>query len=379
MNRPVPAPRTGRNRLLAVVVAAFLSGGCLVAPPATEARSREGVVRAENVERAHAVADALERLVPEVLALVPDTRRAGLEVWVQDVPALYEHEASAYSDADGFFAAHSRRIHLREGPDHIERTLAHELVHASLGPSWRTLPGTLEEGLCDYVSTLLCPEAAGRLAAGRLSSAAFATGGLVLDIDLAAPATDRPGEHDVCWSARLRLEGEPRVSVDPFRVFDLEAGLSSIELSASQKKAYYGIAFLLVRRIGERAGLEGLHELCVRAREQGLEHVPAERILEAAGLGLDRASLRAAIETAFGPRELEALVSAHPEFLASTVAHYLAPVNPEANLQDELETLEAFVTVSRGKSRGLAIASLAPFGAEIAHAARREPGRAAVR
>lgn len=372
MKTSVFADPIARLRLMAIAVAAFLSGGCLVAPPTEDVQARDGLVRAGTLERAQVVASALDRLAPGVLERVPDSRRCRLEVWVQDVPALYEHQADAYSDADGFFAEQAGRIHLRDGSDHIERTLAHELVHASLGPSWKSLPGTLEEGLCDYVSTLLCPDAAGRLAAGRLSSAAFATGGLSLDVDLAEPATERAGEHDVCWSARLRLEGEPRVNVDPFRVFDLEAGLSSTALSGVQKKAYYGIAYLLVRRIAERVGLEGLHELCLRANAEGLDQIPAERVLEAAGLGLDRAGLRGAILAAFGPAELEALVGSHPEFLAATVARYLAPLVPLSGLREELESLEAFVAVTRTSSRGLAIASLAPFGDEIAAAVVRE-------
>jgi hypothetical protein len=351
----------------------------MVAPPREHSVAREGVVRAATKAEADRVARALDDLRPQVLALVPDARRLELEVWVQDVPVLYEFQADAYSDADGFFAEGPGRIHLREGSDHIERTLAHELVHASLGDSWRSLPGTLEEGLCDYISMQLCPNSAARLSAGRLSSAAFATGGLVLEIDLAEESTDRPGEHDVCWSARLRLEGDPRVTVDPLRVFDLEAGLSSSDLSSSQKKAFYGIAFLVVERIARRVGIEGLHEMCERANAEGLDQIPAERLLEAAGLGLDRAGLRTAIELEFGPREIEELVRAHPEFLASTVAHYLLPLERDGNLRNELETLEAFVAVSGPRTNGLAIQSLAPFQGDIEQAFLREWPRLAQR
>ncbi len=368
MKTSVRAAPVARIRLAAIAASAFLLGGCMVSPPLEHALAREGVVRAATRSRAEEVALALDLLRPQVIAMVPDARRLDLEVWVQDVPALYEFQASAYSDADGFFAEGARRIHLREGSDHIERTLAHELVHAALGDSWRSLPGTLEEGLCDYVSTRLCPSSAARLSAGRLSSAAFATGGLALEIELANPAPDRPGEHDVCWSARLRLEGEPRVSVDPLRVFDLEAGLSSSELTPSQKKAFYGIAFLVVERIARRVGIEGLHQMCEQANAEGLAFVPAERLLEAAGLGLDRQSLRSAIEAEFGAAEIEELVRVHPEFLASTVAHYLRPLGLEGDLLDELETLEAFVAVSGPKTRGLAIASLAPFENEVQQA-----------
>ncbi|MBL8857231.1 MAG: hypothetical protein JNL28_01825 [Planctomycetes bacterium] len=377
MKASVPAGPIAPLRWAAIAATAVLAGGCMVSPPREHTRAQEGVVRAASPLTAERVGQAFDRLLPGVLALVPDSRRRDIEIWVQDVPALYEFQSSAYSDADGFYAHSARRIHLREGSENIERTLAHELVHASLGRSWETLPGTLEEGLCDYISTLLCPDAAARLSAGRLASAAFSTGGLVLDIDLALPSTDRPDQRDVCWSARLRLEGEPRIDVDPLRVFDEEAGLSSSDLTPSQKKAYYGIAFLVVQRIADRVGIEGLHQLCVNARREGLSQVPAERLLEAAGLGLERADLRAAIEEAFTPREIAEIVRAHPEFLASTVAHYLGPVGLEREILDDIVQLEAFIAVSGPAGRGLAIASMEPFRSDIEHAVRRSGPRLA--
>src|SRR4030095_9983937 len=99
-------------------------------------------------------------------------------------PALWAFARSAYSDADGFWAEGVGRIHLRTGAERLERTLAHELVHQCAGEMFEELPGTLEEGLCDLVASLACPESAARLRAGRLSSAAFATRGLVVALEL---------------------------------------------------------------------------------------------------------------------------------------------------------------------------------------------------
>src|SRR5689334_5743432 len=281
MKAPVFAAPSGR--CLSVPVAAFaLLSGCQVSPPAASEVAREGMVRAADPLVAGEVAHDLDALLPRVLALLPDTRRSPLEVWVQEVPALYAFKTSAYSDADGFFAEGAQRIHLRAGSDNIERTLAHELVHATLGPSWRTLPGTLEEGLCDVVSARLCPDAAARLAAGRLSSAAFATGGLVLDVELQMPATERNNVLEACWSARLRLDGEPRLRLDPLLAFDVHAGLSTTDMPGEEKKACYGLAFLVVQRIVERNGFEGLHDLCVRAADAGLDTVPVAELLDAA-------------------------------------------------------------------------------------------------
>lgn len=365
MKTAVFAAAIARFLCASIAVVAFPLAGCQVSPPAAHSLAREGIVRASTRDRAAEIAEQLDRLRPRVLALLPDARRTDLEVWIQDVPALYEFQTSAYSDADGFFAEDAHRIHLRDGSDHIERTLAHELVHASLGKSWSTLPGTLEEGLCDVVSAHLCPDAAARLSAGRLSSAAFATGGLVLDVDLAIPSRDRPGEHEVCWSARLRLDGDPHVRVDPLRAFEVKAGLSSSDLAPALKKAYYGIAFLVVSRIVERIGIEGLHALCAQASAEGLATIPVERLLAAAELGPDCDSFRAAIDEALGAPEIEELVTAHPEFLVSTIVRYLGPQRPDSPAVLEVDQFQAFIALSGSNRGGLAIASLASLRSRV--------------
>jgi hypothetical protein len=345
MKAKVFAARAGRLLPVPVTLAALLFG-CQVGPPRASENAREGVVRASDPFVAVNVARDLDDLLPRVLALLPDTRRSPLEVWVQETPALYAFKTSAYSDADGFFAEGAQRIHLRAGSDNLERTLAHELVHATLGPSWRTLPGTLEEGLCDVVSARLCPDAAARLAAGRLSSAAFATGGLVLDVELQMPTPDHNDASEACWSARLRLDGEPRLRIDPLLAFDVHAGLSTSNLPAEEKKACYGLAFVVVQRIVERSGFEGLHDLCAKAGAAGLETVPVAALLDAAGIDGSVQSFHDAIDAAFGPDELHELVRSHPEFLVTTVARYVGPMTPSEAGDDALARLSARVSVA---------------------------------
>src|SRR4029079_15466059 len=131
MKALVFAARTGKLLGMPVAVSALLSG-CQVSPPAVREGARAGMVRDADTLVAGEVAHDLDALLPRVLALQPDTRRSPLEVWVQEVPALYAFKTSSYSDADGFFAEGAQRIHLRAGSDNIERTLAHELVHATL-------------------------------------------------------------------------------------------------------------------------------------------------------------------------------------------------------------------------------------------------------
>jgi hypothetical protein len=264
----------------------------------------------------------LDGLLPRVTALVPDTRERPLEVWVQETPRLYRFWTTSNQEADGFWAESPGRIHLRETGAGLERTLAHELVHATLGESWGRLPGTMEEGVCDWVSARLCPLNASRLRAGRLSAACFATGGMELDVDLLVPGPPDSLAIEIGYSASVLLRGEDEVPIDPGSVFEVRAGMSDSGLSASTKKALYGIAFLLVDRITERVGLEGLHDLCRRARELGLDEVPAEWFLAAAGLeDADERAWRAAFHEGLGARDLREMLAMYPALLTDTLDH----------------------------------------------------------
>jgi hypothetical protein len=284
------------------------TASCQALPPPARADAREGVVRASSPEEARAVATAFDELAPAVLAEIPDARARRLEVWVQAEPVLYRFPAtSAYRDADGFFSETLARIHLRAGADDVRRTLVHELVHASLGQSWRGLPGTVEEGLCDVVAARLCPEGAVRLRAGRLLAAAFALG-----LDLAPSA--RPG--------RLLTE------LDPIEVFRTHAGLSSSVMRGESKKALYGLAFLVAERIVDRRGMKGFHELVQQIAHTRDGARPTDALLAAAGLSRDPQDWRAAIVEALSPAELAELRSLRPASALPAVEPGPVPTGP---------------------------------------------------
>jgi hypothetical protein len=340
---------------------------CQVLPPVHSAAARAGIVRAQTVGQAEVVAEMLDRLSPAVIAALPDSRPANLEVWVQETPALYRFATSTYNDADGFWAAEPKRIHLRAGADDLERTLAHELVHSSLGRSWKVMPGTIEEGLCDVISAELCPESAARLRAGRLSSAAFATGGLVLELEVQVPADANASATTLRFNARLRLEGDPPVEVAPLDVFDVEAGLSSTSIATDRKKAFYGLAFLVAERIIARQGIEGFHALCGRAAGEDRSHIPAEWLIEAAGLSADRAAWQRAVAESIGPAELGELVRMHPRFLAQTVAEFLQSCLEPRELATALASTEARLRVA-GAPASLSLWSLPEMRRELSQA-----------
>ena len=275
-------------------------------------------MRGSNQNEAMALSVTLDRLTPELLRTVPNTRSVkGLEVWIQDKPGLYSFPHQSNGEAEGLWAESHDRILLAREADDLERTLAHELVHASLGEDWLTLPGTLEEGLADQISTQLVPEGAARLRAGRLASAALATGGLGLTLEVELP------EQASSWVARITLSGS-RPSANPQRdVFRLAAGLSSTRVDAAAKRGYYGLAYLLIERIVQRQGLAHLHAMCISAKNQGHSSIPRPWLLAAGGLEDSPEAWRVAALEGMGPLELRELMRMHPDFVRNAVVEHL--------------------------------------------------------
>ena len=318
-NKRLPLLRGVPQKTFAVGIAiGLLLPACLVNPPQALVHAKEGIVRGSNQTEAMALSMTLDRLGPILLKTVPGTRSVeGLEVWIQDKPGLYSFPHQSNGEAEGLWAESHDRILLARDADDLERTLAHELVHASLGEGWNALPGTLEEGLADQISTTLVPEGAARLRAGRLASAALATGGLGLTLEVELP------EQASSWVARITLSGT-RPSENPQReVFRLAAGLSSTRVDAAAKRGYYGLAYMLIERIVKRQGLEHLHSMCLSAKAQGHNRIPRPWLLAAAGLEDSPEAWRVAALEGMGAQELRELMRMHPDFVRDAVVEHL--------------------------------------------------------
>lgn len=323
-------------------------GSCLAPPPPTSVDARRGRVRAADPAEARAVGALLDQLVPRVLTELPDSDVGELEVWVQETPKLYRSARPASSDAEGLWAESHRRILLGRRADNLERTLAHELVHACLGRSWRVLPGSLEEGLCDLVSSRVTSAGGARLRAGRLSSAALACGGLELELEIRPDEDLELAGGPPGWFARIVLSGEPQEDDAHLEVFRIEAGLSSSTLAPGTKRGFYGLSFLVIERIAARWGLDGLNEICRQTSDEGLRQVPRGWLLTAAGLDDERDSWRRAAAEAFGPAELVELLRMYPDFVVDSLVGYLDAYAAQVGPDELLDRVHARLRLVEG-------------------------------
>lgn len=308
-----------------------------------------GIVRGDTPQETRALSATLERLRPAVLALLPDSELDDLEVWIQEHPSLYRTSHEAASDAEGLWAESHSRILLSRSADNLERTLAHELVHAALGATWRPLPGSLEEGLCDLISARISSKGAARLRAGRLSSAALACGGLKMELDIGRSARVA-GPHRGGWLARIVLTGEEQEPDAHLDVFRVEAGLSSSNLTSGIKRGFYGLSFLVVARIVEAYGVDGLHEMCEVAASDGFSRVPQSWLLAAADLDRDQSTWRRAAAEAFGEAELVELLRMYSDFVVDALVGYIEDLESEEPAEELLAGLDAHLRLTEGQA-----------------------------
>ncbi len=282
--------------------------GCLAPPPRLHVETGHGTVRSDHRWTGHMVAGLLDSLVPEVQRRLPDTRPEKLEVWVQETLSVYRGW-SVDSQVPAFTVEGDGRIHLLAGERiELSASLAHELVHAMLGPSWKTLPPVAEEGLADWMQEELNRQVAGSLRADHLAKAGAAVGGLEFGI-WSRHRRGRRGSRLATLTFPAIEEG--RKPIDLARALDDGDGNSGgffrpYQVAVSDPRLY-GLGYLVVSRILELEGVEALHALCVRAADEGREQVPGAWMLEASRLGTDAAVWRRIITRRIRYGELMAL------------------------------------------------------------------------
>ena len=321
------------RRLLPILLLASGLGSCLAPPPPIVVETPFGMVRASSADKAAEIATLLRRLAPQVRALLPGSQDRPIDVWVQENLRVYRFQerprsVRGFTLLSGEFEA--KRIHLQESGQ-SPWYLAHELVHALIGPSWHTLPGILEEGLGDVVAEKLNPEYQKHIRAHRLLNASAFTDGIDLQLRYREPPLAQRRKPRSQWpQTELTLRLRTQETVPPGTLLHLlQTPRSELHKTwAEIPESFYGLSWLIISRIEQHHGLEGIHELCERAAREGYDLVPAEWLLERAGL--DAATLDAtSLAAAFGSEDLHTAIYLQPDAFADTLVEGLAPMREQ--------------------------------------------------
>jgi len=156
--------------------------------------------------------------------------------------------------------------------------IAHELAHYWLAPEWNVLPQILEEGLADMAGERADPQAGvcRRLFHGlRLVTWAGIGWPYVL-------------EHDGRHEAGMLHLGKPEPGLPDFGTMLELDGTNYHDVGGEQNEnLLYAVGYALV----EQLGVPKLAQLCARARVEGLTQIPADWVLDAAGLSRTSGSM----------------------------------------------------------------------------------------
>jgi len=321
-------------RITVGALLALLAAGCLAPPPPIVVETPFGEVRARSASKASEVAELLERLAPEVKALLPGVQDRPIDVWVQDELAVYlfpkrPESVRGFTLLEDEFEA--KRIHLQESGQ-SPWYLAHELVHALIGPSWAPLPGILEEGLGDVVAEALNPEYEEHIRSHRLLNASAFTGGIQMEIVYRLPDSGSWRSWSVVHQPSVLQLGQ---AVAPGTLRDLLRTPRS-ELHkrwADIPESFYGISWLIVSRAVERVGLQGLYELCGRATAAGLELIPIAWLEDAADLRIDQLDA-AFLASCFDRRSMQTALFLQPEAFAEILIDSMLPLHGRMGFSD---------------------------------------------
>ena len=344
-------PRPAVLAALVLLGAGALGAGACVQPPRVALPTPHGTVRAGDTPSAERLAAMLIDLQPRVRALLPGTRDRSTEVWLG--ASVLPEEMQEHQGVVALTELPSGRI-LIGGEGHglgSDFLLAHELVHALMDESWDPLPAIMKEGLCDAIACRLVPEQGPRVRAMRMFGARFAFGEQQLDLAVTEPS----------FGGRLGLG--IRVAAPDFERRDPLAALAiaghGIHLHAElqDEDVLYGYGLLLVERTIERAGLDGLHALCMRARDERLPLLPSEWVLWAAGMDAGATSWRTALAEALGPAEMQELARQIGDGVAEAIVANLRYRYADFSAQEFLGHADASLGL-RGGSLELPLTAL---------------------
>ncbi len=211
----------------------------------------------------------------------------------EQMPGPFAH---GYTETPGFGAwrtASADRVVLSTQAD--DAVLAHELVHALLGPDWSTLPPVLEEGLADSLAFELHPHS--YLQVERWQAAVWREVDVQVEHVLALGGAREAGS----FTLRLR-PGPDAAPFGPGEALELSASIAFGAGDAARGNRFYGLGLAMIERLIERIGLDGLHALAISTRAEGEPLMSTTDIRKLLGEGSDllpRAWLESRLADAF--------------------------------------------------------------------------------
>jgi len=248
------------------------------------------------------MADLLQQVASAVHAALPGSADQPVDV---RIVAKMEH----VQWGGATYTTHSARwIELpdEEPSDRLKATLVHELVHFQLGDDWATLPGVLEEGLCDSIAQAIVPSVAALERAEYAVMLATAVDG---SFCFEGPRITGRGKDAVFGRELATYTVRAPIDVDELPSFEEALRYQSADLEPIRAQGIRGVLDALGYTIVSRVGVDELHALCLRARIQRMRIVPSRWIFQAARIEPeDRAAWRSAVRSMFGDAEKLALL-----------------------------------------------------------------------
>ena len=316
------------------------------APPARFV-TPAGTVRAQTRSEAAAFAHTLVAARAALEEWLVDMRSEPIEVWVQQELSAGWFTRPDYT-AQAFTVqrrGRPARVHVRSSDG--TRHLAHEIVHAILGPDWSPLPQAVEEGLCDYLALRFAPD--DELVGSRLRSACLEGWDEFKLIWKERDGQDESESHRL-WAQGTGTRHFGELELDVWGVLALNGKRPFRGLDEKTIEFAYGVGYFLAARAIERNGVASLHAACARARAADAETVPGIWIFEAADLDPEEL----ATETARARAEhLERSALDDPIFF-STLAELRARAPEAATPPEFLARFQPALAVGAGEPRPLA-------------------------
>jgi len=235
-------------------------------------------VHAEDQATAERVLAGCQAVAPAVLAGPTSAGPAPVEIFCVPVDRCYGEGRNLTSGDAELRQVQCIEIDIGREFAWERFVIAHELAHSWLAPEWNVLPQILEEGLADMAGERADPQAGvcRRLFHGlRLVTWAGIGWPYVLE---------RDGKQE---AGMLHL-GKPEQGLPELGAMLELDGSTYHEVGGEQNEnLLYAVGYALVQQIG----VPKLARLCERARAEGLPQIPADWVLEAAGLSRTSGSM----------------------------------------------------------------------------------------